>query len=91
MNLEMLNILDNEYIGLILIPILVGLLQAIKQAAFINDKFVPIISIVLGVVLGIVFTGFEIKEGIIAGLFIGLSAVGLFSGSTNVSEGIRKK
>lgn len=80
----------NEYITLILVPILVGILEAIKRTKIINDKFLPIISIILGVALGVLFGGFELKEGIISGLFIGLSAVGLYSGSHNVIEGIER-
>lgn len=87
----MIEILENPYIALLLIPILVGILEAIKKADFINTKYMPLISIVLGIGIGIVFTEFAIKDGIIAGLFIGLSAVGLFSGQKNIREGMQDK
>ena len=86
----MLNILGNEYLTLVLVPILIGILQVIKKAEFFDVKFIPIASLVLGLLLGILFSGFEIREGIIAGLFIGLSAVGLYSSTTNIIEGIKK-
>lgn len=79
-----------EYIEFVLVPVLIGVLEAIKRAGF-NPKFIPVLSIVLGIGFGVVFSGFELKEGITAGLFIGLSAVGLYSGVKNVSRGIKAK
>ena len=87
----MLEILSNEYLTLVLVPILIGVLEVIKRTELFNKKFIPVVSLILGVILGIVFTGFNLKDGIIAGLFIGLSAVGLYSGTTNVIEGIKNK
>lgn len=79
-----------EYIELVLVPILIGILEAIKRSGF-NSKLIPVLSILLGVLLGIVFTGFDVKEGIMAGLYIGLSAVGLYSGYKSVVQGIKNK
>lgn len=86
-----MDILNNEYITLILVPILIGILEVLKRTELFDKKFIPVASLVLGVILGIVFTGFDIKDGIVAGLFIGLSAVGLYSGTTNVIEGVKNK
>ena len=87
----MQSILTNEYLTLVLVPILIGVLEVIKRSDIINPKFIPIVSLVLGVLLGIIFSGFDLKDGIIAGLFLGLSAVGLYSGTTNVIEGFKNK
>lgn len=55
----------------------------------LDARFVPILDVVLGILLGIaVFTllqGMGVVEGIILGLAAGLSACGLFSGIKNVS------
>lgn len=87
----MMEILSNEYVTLVLVPVLIGVLQVLKKAELFNVKFIPLASLVLGVLLGIVFSGFDMKEGIITGLFVGLSAVGLYSGTTNIIEGIKSK
>lgn len=87
----MLNVLNNEYLILVLVPILIGLLEVVKKAKLFDDRFIPLVSLVLGLILGVVFSGFNIKDGIIAGLFLGLSAVGLYSGTTNVIEVIKNK
>lgn len=86
-----IDILSSEYITLILVPILIGVLEVIKRSEIINSKSIPIVSLILGVLLGIVFSGFDIKDGILAGLFIGLSAVGLYSGTINVVDGLKNK
>ena len=77
-----------DYIELVLIPVLIGILEAIKRSGF-NSKFIPILSIIIGIIFGIFYSGFNIKEGIITGIYIGLSAVGLYSGTKNTIEKIR--
>lgn len=86
-----MDILNNEYLTLVLVPILIGVLEVIKRTDLFSSEFIPVVSLVLGVVLGIIFSGFNIKDGIIAGLFIGLSAVGLYSGTNSVVKGIKDK
>lgn len=78
--MDVFNILENQYISLILVPLLIGILEVIKKTEVVKDKFVPLISLLLGTFLGIAFTGFSITDGTITGMLIGLSAVGLYSG-----------
>ncbi len=87
----MVDILNNQYLTLVLVPILIGILQVVKKADLFDVKFIPLASLGIGLLLGIVFSGFELKDGIISGLFIGLSAVGLYSSTTNVIEGFKSK
>lgn len=51
-------------------------------------KYIPILDVVLGVLIGIAVhtlsQGLGVVEGIILGLAAGLSACGLFSGTKNV-------
>lgn len=75
----------------LLVAILIGVLEAIKRTELLNHKFIPVASIVLGLPLGVFYTGFDIRMGVLMGALIGLSAVGLYSGSTNVLEGIKAK
>lgn len=79
-----------EYVDLVLIPVLIGILEAIKRTGF-NSKFILVLSIILGIMFGVVFSGLSIKEGIITGIYIGLSAVGLYSGSKSFIEGIKQQ
>ena len=81
--------MNTEYMELVLIPILIGVLEAIKRTGF-NSKFIPALSIILGILIGIVYSGFELKEGVLSGVFIGLSAVGLYSGVKYTKIGIEQ-
>ena len=55
----------------------------------LDSRFVPILDVVLGIILGVlIFTIYQsmgIVEGTILGLAVGLSACGLFSGIKNVA------
>jgi len=78
-----------EYAGIALIPLVIGLAEVIKKIG-LNSKFIPLVNLILGLIAGIIFLNpGDIKAGIIQGLFIGLSASGLYSGVKNVKEGIQ--
>lgn len=74
-----------EFAGIAIIPLLIGLLEVIKKIG-VKEKYIPIFAIVFGLIIGIVFLSSDIKEGIIIGIYIGLSAVGLYSGTKNTME-----
>lgn len=69
-----------------LIPIITGLVGVFTQLG-LKKKFAPIVSLVLGLLIGIfyVYPG-DIKGGILVGLMLGLSATGLYSGVKNTKE-----
>jgi hypothetical protein len=78
-----------EYAGIAIIPLLIGILEVFKKAG-LSEKYVPIVSIVLGLAIGIfLFAEGNIAAGIVQGIYIGLSAVGLYSGTKNTIEKIR--
>ena len=58
----------------ILIPIVTGLVSAIKTAG-LPSKYAPAVSLVLGIA-----AAYLINDTIVSGLVIGLSASGLYSG-----------
>ena len=75
-----------EYAGIAIVPLLIGLLEVFKKLG-LNDKYVPIFSVILGIGTGIaLFADEDLATGIIQGIFIGLSAVGLYSGTKNTLE-----
>jgi len=77
-----------EYAGIAIIPLLIGVLEVIKRLG-VNKKYIPIISLLLGIGTGILlFADGDLKAGIIKGIYIGLSAVGLYSGAKNTVERI---
>ncbi len=75
-----------EYAGIAIIPLLIGLLEVFKILG-LKAKYVPIFSVVLGIGSGIaLFADGDLATGIVKGIFIGLSAVGLYSGTKNTFE-----
>lgn len=60
--------------------ILSAVLVAISQLAklYINNKFIPLVNVVLGILMGAVYIDGPIKESILIGIAIGLMASGLF-------------
>lgn len=75
-----------EYAGIAIIPLLIGILEVFKKVG-LKEKYIPIFSVVLGMFIGIgLFGNGDIKVGLVQGIFIGLSAVGLYSGTKNTLE-----
>lgn len=80
-----------EYAGVMLIPLIMGLIEALKKMGF-NEKYAIIPALILGLVFGIFFASpGDIKTGIIYGIYMGLSSVGLYSGTKNAAQGFSKK
>ncbi|MEC1628670.1 holin [Bacillus cereus] len=61
----------------VMIGIVVGLSQIVKTIG-LQTKYVPLLNLTLGIVLGVLFLGGDIKTNIFQGIIIGLSASGLF-------------
>ncbi|MEK3887696.1 hypothetical protein [Bacillus sp. FSL K6-3431] len=72
-----------EIYDVVLIPFILGLVELFKKAG-VNNKVLPFIAIGIGIVIGIFYvTEFDIKQGILVGTMLGLSASGLYSGTKN--------
>ena len=67
-----------EYAGIALIPLVIGISEVIKKIGF-NQKFIPVVNLILG-----------LAAGIIQGIFIGLSASGLYSGTKNIIQELKQ-
>jgi len=76
----------------ILTAVVIGLVEVAKKLGM-SEKFAPLLSLILG--LGFAFMGFtanaDLTQTIVGGIIIGLSAVGLYSGTKNVIEGIKNE
>lgn len=79
-----------EYAGVAIIPLVIGLLEVFKKVG-VQEKHIPILALILGLIAGIFLFNAEIKAGIVQGIYIGLSAVGLYSGTKNTIEGFKAR
>lgn len=75
----------------VLVAIITGLVQAAKGMGY-PKKYAPALAVTLGILAGVfvVHPG-NIVEGIVVGLAMGLGAVGLYSGTKNVKEGVKNR
>lgn len=74
-----------EMYDVAIIPLIIGIVEMFKKAG-LPAKFSPFIAVTLGLLLGVFFFSSNIKEGIIVGLMLGLSASGLYSSTKNMVE-----
>lgn len=71
-----------------LIPATMGLVEVAKSAG-LDSKYAPIVSLVVGMTLGIATSLDNIGRGVIVGIAIGLSASGLYSGTKTLTKGVK--
>ena len=70
----------------LIVPFIVGIVELVKKLG-LPSKFCPIVGVVLGVVIGMVYVSpTDIAKGVLVGASLGLSAVGLYSGTKNTKE-----
>lgn len=88
----------NELMTYLLTPVaqvavIIGLAEIIKRVG-VENKYIPMIDLALGLVSGVFVYGymmeFGIAKGILLGIALGLSACGLFSGIKNTVERVEK-
>jgi hypothetical protein len=85
MNLNEMNFASYISNSILIVPIILGIVQAIKMTK-VPDKYAPVISVVVGVLLAFVTSGGETwGHSTIAGVIYGLSASGLYSGAKTVT------
>lgn len=76
-------------IATLIAPVTAGVVQAVKKATNVNKRYLPIMAMVVGILLGAAafFVDVGIGERIWAGGISGLASVGLFElGKTTKGE-----
>jgi uncharacterized membrane protein (DUF441 family) len=98
MNFDLDFIMSN---ALVIVPIVIAITQAIKLTGFVKDHFSPLVSIVVGILVG--WMGHhenpELSTILLGGTIYGLIASGLYSGvkttmqarNQQIAEEARKK
>lgn len=68
--------------ALVAVPVIVALTQAVKMTNFISHKFMPLVSIGIGIIIGMVANHDlnDFSTSIMSGVMYGLMASGLYSG-----------
>ncbi|PEM14147.1 holin [Bacillus toyonensis] len=74
----------------VMIGIVVGLSQIVKTIG-LQTKYVPLLNLTLGIVLGVLFLSGDIKTNVFQGIIIGLSASGLFDHTKIMKKDVDEK
>ena len=75
-----------EIYDIAIVPLIVGLVELVKKLG-LPSKFCPVVSVILGVIIGLVYISpDDVAKGVLVGASLGLSAVGLYSGTKNTKE-----
>ena len=75
-----------EVYDVVLIPLILGIVELFKRAG-VSKKVLPFIALVIGIAVGVIYVAdFDLKQGILVGGMLGLSASGLYSSAKNTVE-----
>lgn len=88
MNLELVNISMG---AVVIVPVVVAIVQAFKMTGWVKDKYAPLVSMAVGMVIAFWTNGDvnNFSNSLLNGVLFGLSASGLYSGikaTTNRNE-----
>jgi type III secretory pathway component EscS len=73
------------------VPIVIAITQSFKMMGFVQDKYIPFISMLVGIGVAILLThNFmqDLSNTIMSGILFGLSASGLYSGIKSTGQAI---
>ena len=75
-----------EVYDVVLIPLILGIVELFKRAG-VSKKVLPFIALVIGIAVGVIYEAdFDLKQGILVGAMLGLSASGLYSSAKSTVE-----
>lgn len=74
-----------EVYDIAIIPLILGVVELFKRGG-LPVKYSPFVAVGVGLLFGLLYLDTEIKQRIIIGLMLGLSATGLYSGSKNITQ-----
>lgn len=68
--------------AIVIVPIIIALVQAVKLTGYIPDHFSPLLSIVIGILIGWIgdHDNPDLTATLLSGVVYGLMASGLYSG-----------
>lgn len=73
-----------ELVNLSIVPIVVGLLEVLKKAIKVDNRFLPAISLLVGIAINLSVIGGVSVQSVLGGIILGLSASGLYDAGRSV-------
>lgn len=71
----------------LLVSVVIALTEVLKRVFHFNTRYLPFVSLVIGVIAGIIYLEGSLKETALYGIIIGLSASGLFDQTKIITKG----
>ncbi|MGI5882336.1 MAG: hypothetical protein ACOX7L_04620 [Dethiobacteria bacterium] len=76
--------------GMALVPIIMGLIELLKRVG-IPKRYTPLFAVLIGILCGFYYIApDDPKKAVLLGIVLGLSSIGLYSGTKNTYEGFRE-
>lgn len=75
-----------EITDVLVIAVIVGLVELAKKLEWLKPKYLPLLSLALGIAAGLIYFEGDIKHRIMFGIVMGLSASGLFDQSKIITK-----
>lgn len=76
-----------EITDVVVVAVIMGLVQLVKKLEWFPAKYLPLLSLILGIVSGIIYFEGPIQNKVMFGIILGLSAAGLFDQSKIITKG----
>jgi hypothetical protein len=79
--------------SLVVVPIIIAIVQAIKLTGFVKDHYAPLVSILVGIIIGFLanHNSADLTATLLSGAVYGLMASGLYSGITTTMQATKAK
>ena len=75
-----------EITDVVVVAVIMGLVQLTKKLEWLPVKYLPLLSLILGIVAGIIYFDGPIENKVMFGIILGLSAAGLFDQTKIVTK-----
>ena len=72
-----------------LVGIVVALTETLKQLEIIPGKYIPLVSLFIGIALCMFAAPGNFQKAVFEGIIVGLTASGLYSSGKNVMQGLK--
>lgn len=75
------------------VPIVIAVTQALKMTGWVKDKYAPLVSIAIGMLIGFIadHNSADLTNTLLNGVIYGLSASGLYSGVKETTEAMAQE
>jgi hypothetical protein len=70
----------------LVIAVIIALNELFKRSLSVPAKYLPLLSLVLGVIAGLVYLEGDVKTKVFYGIIVGLAASGLFDQSKIITK-----